>query len=90
MKGLEKTSKQSHTIIQAVHEVLVASRSPLTAQEIYQQIVDKRLYEFKAKDPLSVMRAAIRKNLRSQRLGKMSTLCVVDRDRFIITRPSGE
>ena len=55
---------RSRTIIEAVSNVLSARKSPLTAEEIYRDIIERKLYDFKAKDPISVMRSAIRKHLR--------------------------
>ncbi|MBL8680160.1 MAG: hypothetical protein JNK05_13375 [Myxococcales bacterium] len=69
------------TIIDAVVEVLAASKEPLTAQQIYQRITDGKLYEFKAKDPVSVMRSAIRKALKDADTSS-SRIEAIDRDRF--------
>lgn len=57
-------SRQRSTILDAVVAVLLAERAPQTMQEIYDLIVQKQLVAFGAKDPLSVVRAAVRKHLR--------------------------
>jgi hypothetical protein len=81
---------RSRTIIEAVIEVLSASKEPLSAQQIHSRIVERKLYEFKAKDPVAVMRAAIRKHMRAPDPASV-TLQAVDRDRFTATpRASGQ
>ena len=50
------------TIIQAIQKVLKESNKPLTYKEIYKQIIDKKLYEFNAKNPLNIVRWSIRKH----------------------------
>lgn len=52
------------TIIDAVVEVLRAETRPATAKEIHDRIVEMKLFEFAAKDPVAMVRAAIRKHLR--------------------------
>ena len=53
------------TILDACVEVLKADGSALTAEDIYQRIVSRKLYSFAAKDPLSILRGTIRKHLKS-------------------------
>lgn len=50
---------EKRTIAQAVVEVLQAAKQPLSAAEITQAILDRKLYEFSAKDPKSIVRGAI-------------------------------
>lgn len=50
---------EKQTIAQAVVEVLKAAKEPMSAAEITQAILDKKLYEFTAKDPKSIVRGAI-------------------------------
>lgn len=50
---------EKRTIAQAVVEVLQAVKQPMSAAEITQEILDKKLYEFSAKDPKSIVRGAI-------------------------------
>jgi len=50
------------TIHEAVTAVLTKSRGAMTAQEIYEAIVRDNLYEFRAKDPLNVVRNQIRRH----------------------------
>lgn len=54
VKAMEK-----RTIAQAVVEVLKAAKQPMSAAEITQAILDKKLYEFSAKDPRGIVRGAI-------------------------------
>lgn len=50
---------EKRTIAQAVVEVLKTAKQPLPAAEITQVILDRKLYEFSAKDPKSIVRGAI-------------------------------
>jgi len=50
---------EKRTIAQAVVEVLKMAKQPLSAAEITQVILDRKLYEFSAKDPKSIVRGAI-------------------------------
>ena len=49
----------------AIHEaarvVLEKRNAPMSAKEIYDQIVLENLYEFNAKDPVSVVRSPLRR-----------------------------
>lgn len=53
------------TILDACTEVLAKSNDPLTAEQIYEEIRRRGLYEFKAKDPRSMVRGTLRKHLRA-------------------------
>lgn len=48
------------TIHEAARRVMQKVGKPLSVREIYDSIVTMKLYEFKAKDPISVLRSAIR------------------------------
>jgi hypothetical protein len=53
------------TILDVTHSVLASAKQPLTAQEIHAAVVEQSLFTFKARDPVAIVRAAIRKHLRS-------------------------
>ena len=50
------------TILEAAIEVLKSANRPLTAQEIFDLICEKRLFTFNAKDPLAILKAQLRRN----------------------------
>lgn len=50
------------TIVEAVKTVLLAEKVPMTCEEIYQQILEKKLYSFPAKRPLGVISWEIRRH----------------------------
>lgn len=54
------------TILDACVRVLVESAEPLSSEEIYRRIREKQLFEFKARDPAGIVRAALRKHLRKE------------------------
>ncbi len=58
---VEKTSeaKNHRTILEAIAEVLSTVDKPLTASEIYNNILAKGLYSFGAIDPLSVVKTTV-------------------------------
>jgi restriction system protein len=49
------------TIIEAAMQVLKAENRPLNAEEVYDLICKRNLYSFGAKDPLSIVRAELRR-----------------------------
>lgn len=49
------------TIVECIKTVLANSTEPLTAKEIYDEIVHLNLYEFGAQDPVGVVNAQIRR-----------------------------
>ena len=55
------------TILDACVDVLSKSQQAMTAEEIYDQIHRRGLYEFKAKDPRNIVRSTLRKHLRASR-----------------------
>ena len=50
------------SIADVVVKVLQSGNSLMSAQEIYDSIVAKDLYEFKAKDPFAILRAQLNKH----------------------------
>jgi hypothetical protein len=56
---------RNKTILDAVVHVLETERAALSARQIYERIVTMNLYEFRSKDPGGMVRAALRKHLRS-------------------------
>ena len=50
------------TIIESIKEVLYSNEQGLSAAEIYTQIIDKKLYHFRAKNPISVVNGEIRRH----------------------------
>jgi len=53
-------------IYEAVSVVLNERNAPLSMREIYQAICDRKLYEFRAKDPLAVVTKAVRTRLKEK------------------------
>ncbi len=52
-------------IHQIAADVLADAKRAMTAEEIYDSIVSRGLYEFKAKDPKSVLRSQLRRHTES-------------------------
>jgi restriction system protein len=50
------------TIIEAAISVLQTAGRPLLASEVYSEICKKNLFTFKAKDPIAILKAQLRKN----------------------------
>ena len=50
------------TIVEAIRTVLASAPQPKTAVEIYQRIVEANLYDFKARDPIGVVTAQLRRH----------------------------
>ena len=53
------TKKAIHVI---ARQVLELNGGPMTAREIYDQIVEGELYVFNAKDPVNVLRSQLRRH----------------------------
>lgn len=70
------------TILDAVAEVI--DEVPRNAADIHARIVERGIFEFKAQDPVAMVRAAIRKHLRTHGGDGQPPALVrpVDRDRF--------
>lgn len=47
------------TVASVITEVLITAGRPMTAQEVYDEITAKNLYEFKAKSPIGIVRNAL-------------------------------
>jgi restriction system protein len=50
------------TLLDAALTVLKKSNAPMSAEDIYKQICQENLFSFGAKDPLSILKAQLRKN----------------------------
>jgi restriction system protein len=50
------------TIVEAIKKVMLAKGEPMTANEAYAAIVTQNLYEFHADDPVSIVRAQVRRH----------------------------
>lgn len=50
------------TIIEAAIKVLKSNNRPMSAQAIYDQICKEKLFDFKAKDPVAILKAQLRRN----------------------------
>lgn len=62
------------TICGAIIQALKQAGKPLTPNEIFDLIIANKLYEFKSKTPLSVLKAEIRKHLEGLELKEMSSI----------------
>jgi hypothetical protein len=73
-----------NTILDAVVQVLRDEPIPRSAEEIRDRIVERSLFTFKALDTVSIVRAAIRKHLRTHGQAEQQPARVrqVDRDRY--------
>lgn len=74
------------TILDAVVQALPRDNVPRSATEIHKLIVDKSLFTFNAKDPVGILRSALRKHLASHGGQSQPAARVrqVDRDRYIL------
>ena len=77
-------TKQRITILDAAVTVLKAEKKALSSTEIHKQIVDRQLFEFGAKAPISMVRSALRKHLRSHggQGQPPAKVRLVDKDRY--------
>jgi restriction system protein len=50
------------TIIEAIKEVMLAAGKPMTVSEVYEAILKKKLYIFKADQPVQIVRSQIRRH----------------------------
>ena len=53
------------SIHQIAAEVIKQNGHPMTAQQIYQIMVDENLYNFKAKNPANVVRSQLRRHTKN-------------------------
>ena len=54
------------TILDACVQVLGESGAQMSADQLFEEVQRRELFAFKAKDPKSVLRSALRKHVRSQ------------------------
>lgn len=52
----------SESIADVALTVLKSNKAPMTAKEIYDSILARQLYDFKAKDPFAILRAQLNKH----------------------------
>jgi hypothetical protein len=62
------------TIVQAIIEVLKSENKPLKSNEIYQKIIDKKLYDFKAISPINIVRGQIRRHEMNSKMVNASSV----------------
>ena len=87
MQQSEHRAKLSRTtIIDAIVQVLPRDELPRSSAEIHRLIVDKALFTFRAQDPVSMVRAALRKHLAAHGGAGQPSARVrhVERDRYVI------
>ena len=53
---------KNNTISSAAIEVLKKNDKPMSAEEIHNSIIQQNLYQFKAKEPLSILKSELRKH----------------------------
>lgn len=83
----EQQAKLSRTtIMDAVVQVLPRDGLPRSSTEIHRLIVEKSLFTFRAQDPVSMVRAALRKHLAAHGGAGQPDARVrhVERDRYVI------
>jgi hypothetical protein len=76
---------KKRTILDSI--VMVLDQVPRSASEIHGRIVGASLFEFKAQDPIAMVRAAIRAHLKSHGAAGQppARVRVVERDRYVRT-----
>ena len=62
-----------YTIVDAAKVVLTDADKAMTPQDILETIRSRALYEFKAKDPLGVLRSQIRRHTATGQAARSST-----------------
>jgi hypothetical protein len=72
------------TILDATVAVLKAANAPRSAAEIHELIAKQKLFDFKAKDPVGIVRSAIRKHLRTHAGTPSARVQAVDKDRYAL------
>ena len=58
------------TIVQAIKKVMLSSKTPMTAQEIYKEILKQGLFEFRAADPEGIVKRQLRRHCEGLDLAK--------------------
>ncbi len=81
--GTVMESKRT-TILDATVAVLRTANAPRSAAEIHESIAKQKLFEFKAKDPVGMVRSAIRKHLRTHAGTASARVRAVDKDRYAL------
>lgn len=81
--GNVMTSKRT-TILDATVAVLRSANTAQTAAEIHAGITKQNLFEFKAKDPVGMVRSAIRKHLRAHAGTPTARVRAVEKDRYAL------
>ena len=74
------------TIHEAARRVMLEAGKPLSTREIYDFIINMKLYEFKARDPISVLRSMIRsrtKNINNPSSSAVRYFQLVDGGKFM-------
>jgi hypothetical protein len=61
-EGAQESGLPKRTIILAIKEVMQSHGKPMTAQQVYDAIVSRNLYSFKASQPVHVVRSQIRRH----------------------------
>ena len=80
------------TIVKAIAEVLRGDTDPQTVEEIFNRIVSKSLYAFKAADPKSVVRSQLRRHcvgLDFPTASPVKYFRLVDGDRYALESEAG-
>ena len=74
------------TILDAVVAVLTTEKAPRSVAEIHKLIEEKKLFQFNAKDPVGIVRSAIRKHLQTHGGAGQARarVRVVDKDRYAL------
>jgi restriction system protein len=60
------------TVVEAIKKVMQGSGKPMTANEVHAEIAREGLYEFRAADPVSIVRAQLRRHCEGLGLTKAS------------------
>lgn len=81
--------RKKKAIHEVISEVLRAKKKPLTVEEIYTEIQKRKLYDFRAKNPLHVVNSQLRRHCKdldfpSARLDKYFSL--LDGDRYSLLK----
>jgi len=61
------------TLKEVISKVLERENNPLSSREIYERIIDGKLYEFKSKTPVAIVNSELRKNAEGVHLKKSSS-----------------
>jgi restriction system protein len=64
---------QKGTIRSAIIKILSESNKSLSPMEVYNKIMEQKLFEFKAKNPVAIVNSVIRKNCLGVNLKKSNS-----------------